>query len=144
MSPSKALNVTGTGLTNTSNTTQSFVTLVDAGTGKVGTINFTNSASAGSQTQITNSGGTGSNAFGGATFFKNTSTASSAAIINQGSSVSGSLGGFTEFDNSASAGSATLTNNGGSKWGRGSNLFHAHIRWGRRAGDDQRQWIRGY
>ena len=106
------LTISGTGITNNSGTTQNFVTAVN-GSGNEGVIDFTNSATAGSNTTFTNNAGTVSGAGGGFTQFNNTSTAGNATITNNGATVSGARGGETNFLNTSTAGSATITNNGG-------------------------------
>src|SRR5205823_13665885 len=57
VAPAVALTISGAGITNNSGITQNFVTAVD-GSGNFGTINFTNSATAGSNTSFTNNGST--------------------------------------------------------------------------------------
>jgi autotransporter-associated beta strand protein len=112
VSPTHTLMISGTGITNNSGITQNFVTAVD-GAGERGVISFTNSATAGSMTAITNNGATVSGEGGGFTDFLDTSTAGSATITNNGGTVSGAAGGFTQFFNISTAGSATLIANGG-------------------------------
>jgi autotransporter-associated beta strand protein len=114
--------ISGTGITNNSGITQNFVTAVD-GAGERGLISFTNSATAGSMTAITNNGATVSGERGGFTDFLDTSTAGSATINNNGGAVSGANGGFTEFFNTSTAGSATLIANGGTVAGASGGLI---------------------
>jgi fibronectin-binding autotransporter adhesin len=106
------LTINDTGITNSSGKTQNFVTAVN-GSGAVGTIEFTNSATAGSMTSFTNNGATVSGAVGGRTVFVDTSTADHGTFTNNGATVSGAVGGSTQFFGSSTAGSATITNNGG-------------------------------
>jgi autotransporter-associated beta strand protein len=111
-SPGLTLTISGTGITNSSGTTQNFVTAVNEA-GGLGAIVFTNSATAGSMTAFTNNGSAVSgHADGGFTEFFDTSTAGSATITNNGSAVSGAAGGFTLFFDTSSAGNGTFTNNG--------------------------------
>jgi hypothetical protein len=117
VNPTRTLTISGTGITNNSVTTQNFVTTVD-GSGNFGTINFTNSATAGSMTAFTNNGGTVFGAGGGNTQFFDTSTAGSGTFTNNGVTFSGAGGGVTAFFGTdathfPTAGSATITNNGG-------------------------------
>jgi hypothetical protein len=82
-SPGLTLTISGTGITNNSGTTQTFVTGVDASRNS-GMIVFSNSATAGSNVFIRNDGGS--------TNFFNNSTAGGAGISNEG-------GGATNFFN---------------------------------------------
>jgi outer membrane autotransporter protein len=111
-SPVFTLTISGTGITNNSGVTQNFVTAVD-GSGNLGAIVFSNSATAGSMTVFTNKGATVSGAGGGVTQFNATSTAGSATITNDAGTVSGGGAGSTTFNNSSTAGSATINNNAG-------------------------------
>src|SRR5207249_2380328 len=122
-SPTFTLTLSGTGLTNNSGVAQNFVTAVDeAGNG--GGIIFSNSATAGSGTVITNTAAITTCGQGGGTVFFNTSTAGSATIINNGATASGASGGVTYF-NLATADHANITNNGGtvSDAGGGSTML---------------------
>ena len=121
VSPTFSLTVTGTGITNTSGTTQNLATLVD-GSGNAGSISFNNSANAGNVT-ITNNGATVSANSGGVTLFNNTSNAGSAIINNQGGTTSGASGGVTDFLGSPNAGSAIITNNAGTGGGKDGAVF---------------------
>src|SRR5437667_9852558 len=78
--PTLTLTVSGAGTANNSGVTQNFVTTADI-TGKHGTIQFTNSATAG-DVAITNSGPDSSDAPGGLTQFFGSSSAGNAGIAN--------------------------------------------------------------
>ena len=93
-----ALVISGAGITNNSGITQNFAVAVDA-FGGYGGIIFSNNATAGSLTVITNYG-----------------------AMEDGASI----GGFTEFDDTSSAGNSTITSNGGAAGdytGGGSTTF---------------------
>jgi len=113
------LTISGVGITNNSGVTQSF--------GNFGTVtgapnlSFTNSATAGSMTVITNNAATVSGKFGSITQFNDGSSAGSATIINQGGGVSGELlsASLIQFNGSSTAGSATITDNGATASGAG-------------------------
>jgi autotransporter-associated beta strand protein len=111
VNPTFTLTISGTGLSNTSGTTQNLATLTNS-SGQAGTIAFTNGASAGNVT-ITNNGATGTAGSGGSTTFANTATASTATIINQGSAVASARSGSTTFSNTSTANNASITNQGG-------------------------------
>src|SRR5215475_9380657 len=86
--PNLTLTLSGAGITNNSGTTQSFVMGVD-NSGNIGTMAFTNSATAGNMTAITTDGALvipppGSSGLGGRVQFTDSSTAGSAAITNKG------------------------------------------------------------
>src|SRR4030095_3708492 len=87
VNPAITLTISGTGIVNNSGITQNFVTAVNV-FGQGGIV-FTNSATAGSMTSFTNTGGGFPGFFGGTTRFLNTSTAGSATINNNGGAVSG-------------------------------------------------------
>ncbi len=107
--PTITLTLSGAGMTNNSAVTQNFVA-----NGK-GEIDFTNSATAGTNNTVSNNGGTMSTIPGGKTVFFNTSTAGSAIITNNGGPLNGfSANGNTNFFDNATAGQATVTNNPGS------------------------------
>ena len=74
--PMLTFTISGVGITNNSGTTQNFVTTVD-GAGNHGSINFSNSATAGNATLIAN-GGTGG--IGGAILFSGNSTGGTARV----------------------------------------------------------------
>ena len=120
--PAKILTINGGGITNHSGVVQSFVTVVDLA-GGAATIHFTNSASAGSLTQITNSGAMVQGGSGGMTSFEGASTAGSANIINQAPTYRGITGGTTVFHNTATAGTATILNQAGITGGFGTTSF---------------------
>ena len=105
--------ISGAGITNNSGITQNFATAEPPHA----TIAFTNSATAGSLTAFTNTGGSVSGRYGGNTSFFNSSTASNAIFITNGGEVSGALGGFLQFWDTATAGEATITINGGAEIG---------------------------
>jgi autotransporter-associated beta strand protein len=112
VTPTRTLTISDTGISNASGITQSFVTTTN-GAGNRGTINFTNSATAGSMTSFTNNGAALNGVtLGGFTQFFNNSNAGSATITNFGGTVPGASGGVTRFYNNASAANATLTHNG--------------------------------
>ena len=98
------LTISGVGITNNSSVTQSF--------GNFGTISFSNSATAGSMTVITNNGATVSGGSNGITLFNNSSSAGTATITNNAATGSGTFAGLINFNNTSSAGNATITNNG--------------------------------
>jgi autotransporter-associated beta strand protein len=135
VSPGFRLTLSGTGITNNSGTTQNFGTAADA-SGNVGTIVFSNNATAGSNVSIFNEGGStnffnnatagsafiendyAAGTFGSANFF-NSSTAGNSGIFNFGdttffdSSTAGNSttytdGAFVTFFNSSTAGSAFI------------------------------------
>jgi len=102
----KTLNLSGAGITNNSGISQNFVATWGVGSG---TISFSNSATAGSQTVFT-ADATNFFAFiGGKIYFYDTSTAGSGIFTNNG----GVDSGRTEFHDSSTAGSSTFTSNGG-------------------------------
>jgi len=107
--------ISGAGITNSSGVIQNFVTAVDSN-GEYGTISFTNSASAGSNTAFNNNGaisaGDDSSGPGGATNFFNTSTAGSATFTNNGGTINGASGGSTNFNDNSTAGNGVFTNAG--------------------------------
>jgi hypothetical protein len=113
-SPSLFLIFSGVGILNNSGSTQNFVTAVDTDNNR-GFIVFENSATAGSGTLFTNSGGLVTFGSGGGVMrFHDSSTAGSATITNNGGMVNFQPGGgFTEFANTSTAANATITNNGG-------------------------------
>jgi hypothetical protein len=111
-SPQWQLTISGVGIANNSGITQNFVTAVD-GTGNVGRIVLTNSATAGSLTAFTNNGGTVSSFGGGMTNFFNTSSAANGTFTNNGAAVGGGpTGGSTGFLDTSTADNGTFTNNG--------------------------------
>jgi autotransporter-associated beta strand protein len=110
--PDLTLTLSGTGITNNSGTTQNFVTAVN-GAGNAGSIRFTNSASAGSQTAFINKGATGSLVNGGFMEFLNSSTAGHGTFTNNGGVNPDGSGGFIVFNDTSTAGNGIFTNNGG-------------------------------
>jgi autotransporter-associated beta strand protein len=120
-SPAVTLDISGTGITNSSGTRQNFVAAVDA-RGDVGMIQFSNSATAGDQTAFTNSGSLADGRFGGLTRFLNSSTGGSGTFITDGGAVSTANGGFTQFFDNSTAGNAVFTTNGGAVNGAGSGF----------------------
>jgi hypothetical protein len=98
-SPGLTLTISGVGIVNNSGTTQNFVIASDPSL-HIGTLLFSNSATAGSNSVFTNNG---------FTRFFDTSSAGSAIIINKGAAFSG----ITAFQDSATAGSASITNESG-------------------------------
>lgn len=112
--PAIILTISGTGITNNSGITQNFMTAVD-GAGNLGTIAFTNSATAGVRTVFTNIGSQVASLFplAGTTEFFDTSTAGNGVFINDGGTVSGAKGGHTQFRGTASGRNGTFINNGG-------------------------------
>jgi len=120
--PTFTLTLSGTGITNNLGITQNFVTATN-GVGSAGTVVFTNSATAGSQTLFTNNGGTVFEGDGGRTIFRDNSTAGSGTFTNNGATVSDAYSGRMEFRNSSTAASGTFTNNGGA----GSDSYGAYI-----------------
>jgi autotransporter-associated beta strand protein len=137
--PNLTLTLSGTGITNNSGMTQSFVLAADPA-GSRGLVFFQNSASAGTRTLFTNTGavvefgsghmlffdtssaagatinndgGTGDGAFGGMTLFFNASTAATATIRNSPGTISSAQGGSTLFFDTSTAANATITNDGG-------------------------------
>jgi autotransporter-associated beta strand protein len=99
---SLTLSISGNGLTNNSATMQNFVTAADA-TG-LGTIQFSQNASAGSLTVITNNG---------LTSFTGTASAGAGTFVNNGEVSGTPVIAQTEFSDDSSAGSGTFINNGG-------------------------------
>lgn len=74
--PMLTFTISGVGITNNSGTTQNFVTTAD-GAGNHGSINFSNSATAGNATLIANGGG---GVVGGTTLFSGDSTGGTARV----------------------------------------------------------------
>jgi outer membrane autotransporter protein len=111
--PTFTLTISGTGITNNSGVLQSFVNPTNGST-QVGTISFTNGATAGVLTSFDNRGqSTGVGVRGGTTQFFNTATAGSAAITNGGGLANNTFGGRTVFHDSSTAGGATIHTLGG-------------------------------
>ncbi len=113
--PALTFTISGTGISNNSVTTQSFVTTVDA-PGNRGTINFSASATAGSLTAYLNNGGQGfpvDSGGGGGTQFFDTSTAGNATFTNNGPTAFDNNGASTLFLDNSTAGNGTFINIGG-------------------------------
>ena len=106
----KELDITGAGITNNSGIPQNFVANGDGNSSA--SIVFKNSATAGSLTAFSNTGGTFANAVGGVMSFINTSTAGNGTFTTNGGLVSGAHGGALDFGNSATAGNAIFTTTG--------------------------------
>jgi hypothetical protein len=120
--PGSNLTISGTGITNNSAITQNFETAVFGSA--TGSIQFTNSATAGSNTSFTNDAG-GNSGVAGFTTFSNTASAGSATFTNSGGGGSQN-GGRTQFLDSATAGNSIFTNSGGTAFGAsgGSTQFY--------------------
>jgi hypothetical protein len=105
------LMLSGAGVTNNSGVVQNFVT--STGTHDEAKIFFTNSATAGTSTNYSNSGGGGNflTQLNGVTTFGMASNAGTASFINEGGT--GGDGGVTGFGGSSSAASGVFVNNGG-------------------------------
>jgi autotransporter-associated beta strand protein len=121
-SPGFTLTISGVGITNTSGTTQHFMTAVD-GAGNLGQIFFTNSATAGTSVIFTNNGSAANFAQGGETAFFNTSTAADGTFVNKGATGSRSGGGTTVFHDSSTAGNANFTNSAGVGTSTSATIF---------------------
>src|SRR5438874_3486706 len=111
--PTLTLTVSGAGIANNSGVTQNFVTTSDINGTQHGTIQFTNGATAGNGTRISDSGPEGSDSPGGITQFFDNSGAGNAGIANTIGSGGGFGGGGTEFHDSSTAGNAGFFNQGG-------------------------------
>src|SRR6059058_330412 len=111
--PTLTLTVSGAGITNNSGVTQNFVTMADINGTQHGTIQFTNGATAGNGTRITNSGPEASDNPGGITQFFDSSSAGNAGIANTIGSGGGYGGGGVEFHDNSTAGNAGFFNAGG-------------------------------
>jgi autotransporter-associated beta strand protein len=122
--PAFVLTISGAGIINNSGLTQNFVTSVDAGE-KIGVLRFTNSATAGTLTSLTNNGGTTTAGFGAITDFLDSSSAASSTVTNNGGTVSAAQSGSTRFFDRSSAGGASVINKGGAAGGAfgGATLF---------------------
>src|SRR5438094_36722 len=111
--PTLTLTVSGAGIANNSGVTQNFVTMADINGTQHGTIQFTNGATAGNGTRITNSGPEASDNPGGITQFFDSSSAGNAGIANTIGSGGGYGGGGVEFHDNSTAGNAGFVNAGG-------------------------------
>ena len=110
VTPGFSVTFDGAGITNSSAIPQNFVTTVAGGS--FGNIIFTNSATAGSLTQFTNTGSAANGDSGGQTTFNGNSTAGNGNFINKAGTVSDAGGGEIFFNNSSSAGNGIFENNG--------------------------------
>src|SRR5438876_4613285 len=111
--PTLTLTVSGVGIMNNSGVTQNFVTMADINGTQHGTIQFTNGATAGNGTRITDSGPEASDNPGGITQFFDSSSAGNAGIANTIGSGGGYCGGGVEFHDNSTAGNAGFFNAGG-------------------------------
>ena len=111
--PTLTLTVSGAGITNNSGIAQEFVAATDINSTQHGTIQFTNGATAGNGTRITDSGPEASDDPGGITQFFDSSSAGNAGIRNTIGSGGGFGGGGTEFYDNSTAGNAGFFNAGG-------------------------------
>src|SRR5437773_8011077 len=111
--PTLTLTVSGAGITNNSGITQEFVAATDINGTQHGTIQFTNGATAGNGTRITNSGPAASDNPGGITQFFDTSSAGNTGIANTIGSGGGYGGGGVEFHDNSTAANAGFFNAGG-------------------------------
>jgi len=114
------LTISGTGIMNNSAAAQNFAVGV-TGTGGFGTLDFQNSATAGTAT-LTTAGPPQTAGQGGIVNFRNASTADHATLINNGSGFTMSDGGTTAFWDTSSAGNSAITNNGGTVIGGGGGV----------------------
>ncbi len=114
-SPAFALTLSGSGITNSSGITQSFVAA-----GNNGRILFVNTSNAGFNTVFITSGGAISGEVFGITQFRDSANAGQAIFTTNGGTVSGAFGGVTQFFDSSTAGNGSFTNNGGTASGAGS------------------------
>src|SRR2546423_14092400 len=110
--PTLTLTVSGAGITNNSGIAQEFVAATDISGTQHGTIQFTNGATAGNGTRITDSGPEASDSPGGITQFFDSSSAGNAGIANTIGSGGGFGGGGTEFHDSSTARNAGFFNQG--------------------------------
>ena len=105
------LTISGSGISNGSGITQNFVAAVNS-LHSHGTIMFTHSATAGSETAFTTDGAAASLDFGGLIGFGDSATADHSAFTNKGAAETGANGGATEFFDNSTAANATFINNG--------------------------------
>lgn len=123
-SPGVVLSISGVGIINNSGQVQNFITA--AGMGEtIGNLSFSNFATAGTLTSLTNTGGTSTAGFGGRTSFLDTSNAGGASITNQGGTVFAAQSGYTQFFDDSSAADANFRNGGAAANGAfgGATLF---------------------
>src|SRR5438874_6751271 len=111
--PTLTLTVSGARITNNSGIAQEFVAATDINGTQHGTIQFTNGATAGNGTRITDSGPEASDNPGGITQFFDSSSAGNAGIANTIGSGGGYGGGGVEFHDNSTAGNAGFFNAGG-------------------------------
>ncbi len=140
VAPGLQLSISGSGISNSSASRESFIIGTDAG-GNAGSIQFTNSATTSETVDFTNNGGlvgsygggnvqfsgtssphgyfldrgsTVAGASGGSVFFLDNSAAGSGSrFLQGGGEVSQGGGGYVEFVGTSSAYDASFTNNGG-------------------------------
>ena len=112
--PGTTLTISGAGITNNSGTTQNFVCSADTNFNH-GFLVFSNNATAGSNTTITNKVAVGALTYGGETNFDGNSNAGSATVICEGSAAgrAGIVGGVVAIEENASAGYGTFITGGG-------------------------------
>ncbi len=117
--PNLRLTLAGSGITNASGITQSF--LARAG----GLIAFINGASAGTGSSFISEGGNLSGGGFGTVEFRNQASAAQASFTTNGGAVAGTFGAVTQFFDDSTAGNATFVNNGPTVAGagRGVTLF---------------------
>lgn len=105
--------VSGAGIANNSGAIQNFINHGTVNIFPPGSINFTNSSTAGSQTTFTNEGdGAAGFSAGGLIEFHDSSTAGSATFMNFPGAVAGAGGGDIQFFDSSTAAGGTFTNKG--------------------------------
>ncbi|MDQ3198242.1 MAG: hypothetical protein M3Q46_03475, partial [Verrucomicrobiota bacterium] len=129
---SQVLTVSGSGITNNAGVSQNFSVGVDPAE-----IIFTNSATSGTQTSFTTTGGVSNLTGGGQVIFFDDSTALDSTFVNNGGTVSGAFGGSVTFTDNANAGNVVITNNsrgtsaasggGKTKFGGSATADHATI-----------------
>ncbi len=125
-SPTFKLHLSGNGITNSSGLMQNFVAAA-GNDGRVGEIRFTNSATAGSQTAVTNKGGLVGGGFGGMTQFLDSSDAGNATFTTTGGAARNANGGLTQFFDSSTARNGVFTTSGGTAGtGGGETQFLGH------------------
>src|SRR5205085_1844490 len=120
--PTLTLTVSGVGITNNSAFPQEFVAATDINGTQHGTIQFTNGATAGNGTRITDSGPEGSDSPGGITQFFDTSTAGNGTFAYAGADTSDGSPAFTVFFGNSSADDGTFTCSPGQEGGEGSEV----------------------
>lgn len=118
-SPTLAFTLGGSGITNNSGITQTFVAA-----GNNGMILFANSATAGVNTAFTTNGGEIGGGDFGLTKFADSSNADHGVFTTNSGTVSTAFGGATQFVDSSSAGSGTFITNGRTVIDAGSGATH--------------------